>query len=77
MSHLNTLLETKLASSDALPAQLNAELDVKQSHIDDILTNLNNFRSAVQDERDKLKTLNQAFQDTPKNATKIDRPYAS
>ena len=58
MGQLNTLLETKLASSDALVAQLNAELEVKQGNIDMIVKNLEELKGEVYEEREKLRDLN-------------------
>jgi peptidoglycan hydrolase CwlO-like protein len=77
MGQLNTLLETKLASSDALVAHLNAELDVKQGNIDVIVRNLEELKGEVQEEREKLRGLNGEFQECSKKVTKIDRAQAS
>jgi chromosome segregation ATPase len=77
MGHLNTLLETKLASSDALVAHLNAELDVKQGNIEVIVRHLEELKGEVQEEREKLRGLNGEFQECSKKVTKIDRAQAS
>lgn len=77
MGQLNTLLETKLASSDALVAQLNAELEVKQGNIDMIVKNLEELKGEVYEEREKLRDLNGEFQECSKKVTKIDRAQAS
>jgi chromosome segregation ATPase len=77
MSHLNTLLETKLASSDKMVADLTAELVVKQGYIEDIRREITGIHGEIDDEREKLKGLTSEFGECSKKVTKIDRAQAS
>ena len=70
---MNTLLETKLAASDKLVENLNAELIVKQGYIDKINQNIENIREEISEERERLRGLTSEFQECSKKVTNIDR----